>query len=86
MSSLLRFILLLAALAVCVGLVITHGFRGFVVIAFIAVIATVPRTRGYRFLERHLVRLTGSRARAAMLIGVVTLTAMIALNIVQFVK
>ncbi|MDQ2742802.1 MAG: hypothetical protein M3Z66_10990 [Chloroflexota bacterium] len=86
MSSLLRFILLLAALAVCLGLVITHGFRGVVVIAFVAVIATVPRTRGYHFLERHLVRLTGSRARAVMLIGVVTLTAMIALNIVQFVR
>jgi uncharacterized membrane protein len=67
-APLIRFFLLLAALIVGVGLVAVHGLRGLVVVAILLLVASAPRTRAWNVAERFLVRLTGSRRRAAVLV------------------
>jgi len=86
MGLLIRGVLLLGVLALCVTLVATHGVRGFGLLLVLALMATVPRTRLWQFIERPLVRLTGSRARAIGIILFVMLATGAAVNLYGLIR
>lgn len=85
MHAFIRFGLLLAALLVCIAIIAAHGVRGVVIVIVIMLIATVPQTRLWKVGERYLVRLTGSRRRAAVAIFALIIAIMVAINIYQLV-
>jgi hypothetical protein len=64
-STLLRFGLLVAALAIAVALIAAHGVRGLAIVVAIGLIVTLPQTKAWQRVEGVLVRITGSRKRAA---------------------
>jgi hypothetical protein len=83
---LLRPALTVLIILVGVWLIIAHGVRGLViVIAGIAVYA-LPRTRAWKIIEGPLVRLTGSRRRAAVISFGFLLAIMAAFDIYQLVR
>lgn len=84
MSGLIRFALMLAALAIGVALIAEHGIRAIILLVVVALAATVPRTRAWKAGERRLVRLTGSRRRAAGAILTFVIAAVVAVNIYGF--
>src|SRR5205823_13018609 len=65
---LIRFLLLLGALVVSTALVVAHGLRGVAALVVLLLLVSAPRTRAWSVSERALVRLTGSRKRAAILV------------------
>ncbi|MGH2409238.1 MAG: hypothetical protein ACRDGS_02600 [Chloroflexota bacterium] len=71
-------ILALVAAAIFVA---AHGVRAIAVLVIVVLIATLPNTRGYKIVERVLVRLTGSRRRSAVLVALIVIGAGIAINI-----
>jgi nitrate reductase NapE component len=85
-ATMIRFLLLLVALVLSVALVAAHGVRGLVFLMILALAATLPQTRAWKIAERPLVRITGSRARAATLVMAVTITALVAVNLYQLVR
>jgi len=81
MHGLVRSLLLFAIVVVVVVLVAVHGFiRGLVVLVALAVVTTVPRTQTWRVSERWLVRVTGSRRRAALVVLLVVIGALAVVN------
>lgn len=85
MSSLIRSLLILFLLAVCIVLVAVHGFiRALVIGMVLVVVTTVPKTRAWRIGERWLVRLTGSRRRAALAATLMVIVPLAAVNIYSF--
>jgi hypothetical protein len=84
MQALIRFGLLAVALVVCVTLIALHGVRGIVLVIAIMALATLPGTRAWRATERVLVRLTGSRRRAFVLIMATVICLVIAVNVYQY--
>jgi hypothetical protein len=81
MYGLVRSLLLFAIVVVVVVLVAVHGFiRGLVVLLALAVVTTVPRTQAWRVGERWLVRVTGSRRRAALVVLLVVIGALAVVN------
>jgi hypothetical protein len=81
----IRFLLLLAALGLGVSLVAAHGVRGLLIAVVLLVAVSAPRTRTWRTVEYYLVRLTGSRRRAAVLALSVVLVLMVSVDIYEFV-
>lgn len=63
------------------ALVAAHGLRGLVVLAVVLVLASAPRTRVWQAAERALVRLTGSRKRAAILVLSLTILVLLAIDL-----
>jgi hypothetical protein len=84
-QPLLRFALLLGVLAISIALVAAHGVRGIAILVGVFLILTLPRSRAWQAVERPLVRLTGSRKRAAVVVTLVVLGTAAAINIYQFV-
>lgn len=82
---LIRFALLLLALVMATFVIVTHGVRGILVVIAVALVVSVPRTRGWKWGEAALVRITGSRRRAAFLAMVLVIGAMTLLAVLQFV-
>jgi hypothetical protein len=81
MYGLIRSLLLFAIVVVVVVLVAVHGFiRGLVVLVALAVVTTVPRTQAWRVGEQWLVRVTGSRRRAALVVLLVVIGALAVVN------
>lgn len=84
MTGLFRFGLLLVALLVCGAIIAAHGVRGVVLVIAIMAVATLPQTRIWQVTERSLVRLTGTRRRAAVLVMAIVIGVTIAVNVYQF--
>lgn len=86
MHALLRIGMLLVILMLAAWLTAAHGLRGLAVVLVVAVLTVVPRTRAWRMGERVLVRLTGSRRRAAALVMAVLVCGLIAVNLYDLVR
>lgn len=86
LAALIRFLLLLAVIAAALGLALTHGVRGFAIVLAAAVLAAAVRMPFFRRIAGWLVRLTGSRRRAAVLVMVVLIGALLAVNIYDLVR
>jgi hypothetical protein len=86
MTGLLRLGLLLVALLVCGALIAAHGVRGIILVIAIMMAATLPQTRAWRVTEHALVRLTGTRRRAAVLLMAIVVGVLIAVNVYQFTQ
>ncbi len=84
--SLIRTLVILAVLLICVWLIAAHGIRGLGVVAVIAVLVTVPQTRAYRFVERGLIRFTGSRKRALLLVMSLAIAVLVVVNVLEFTR
>jgi hypothetical protein len=80
--ALIRLVALLFVIGAAFWIVLTHGVRGVVVLIAIVLAVTVPRTAVWRYCERWLVRLTGSRRRAAVVVLTVIIFAGLAVNFV----
>jgi hypothetical protein len=83
-QSLLRLALLLAVLLISGILIATHGVRGIAIVVGVYLLLTLPRSRAWQAVERPLVRLTGSRRRAAVLVTLVVLGAAAVINFYQY--
>ncbi len=82
MLALIRLLLPIAALVLFALLVATHGIVRSVFIAVaVTLLITVPRTRAWKTGERWLVRLTGSRRRAAAVAMFMVIGTVAAVNI-----
>lgn len=79
-AALIRFLLLLGALIIGVALVAAHGIRGVAVLAVLLLVVSARRTRGWIVAESALVRLTGSRRRAAILVMATVIVALVAVD------
>jgi hypothetical protein len=77
---------LLAALAIGVALVATHGLRGLAVVAVLLLLVSAPRTRAWIIAEGFLVRLTGSRRRAAVLVMSTVIVILLAFEVYSLVR
>lgn len=64
----------------------THGFRGVVALVVLLLVVSVPRTRAWQATEQTLVRVTGSRRRAAVLVMSVIIVAVLAVDIYSLVR
>jgi hypothetical protein len=84
-QSLLRLALLLAAVLISGILIAAHGFRGIAIVVGVYLLLTLPRSRAWQAVERPLVRLTGSRRRAAVLVTLVVLGVAAIVNFYQYV-
>lgn len=84
-SAVLRFGLLLLALIAAGAIIITHGVRGIAAVVILTLVLAVPRTRAWRYASGVLVRLTGSRRRAAVLVAVVLIGVAIAVNLLPLI-
>jgi len=78
---LIRFLLLLAALVIGAALVVAHGIRGVAALVVLLLLVSAPRTRAWNITERALVRLTGSKKRAAILVMSVVIVAVLAVDV-----
>lgn len=81
-----RVALMAVVLGGCAALIVAHGFRGVILIVAIAALATLPRTRIWRIVERALVRLTGSRRGALAVVVLVLVCSAAAVNIYEYVR
>lgn len=86
MTALVRFALLIAALVVCGAIIAAHGVRGVVFVIVIMLVATLPQTGAWRVTERALVRLTGSRRRATVLVLGVVICVLVVVNVYQYTQ
>jgi hypothetical protein len=82
---LLRFILLLTALSVAAVLIAVHGVRAIAAIVVLLLAVSVPKTRVWRAVERRLVRIAGSRRRAAVLVALLVIGIAVAVNVYEFI-
>jgi hypothetical protein len=82
---LIRLLLLLGALVVGGALVATHGIRGVAVLVVLLLLMSAPRTRIWSVAERELVRLTGSRRRAAVLVMSTVIVVVLAVDVYSLV-
>ena len=77
-GGLIRTVLLCAMVAACILLIATHGFvRALILFMALIVVTVLPKTRAWQIGEKWLVRMTGSRRRAA-LVALLTLIAVLA--------
>lgn len=72
--------MLLGATVVGAALVVAHGARGVAALAVLILVVSVPRTRAWSMAEGALVRLTGSRKRAAILVLSTIIVAVLAVD------
>lgn len=85
MAALVRYLLLIVVLIVCIWVVAAHGVRGVAFLVIFALLITVPRTRAWAFAERRLVRLTGSRRRAAALVMGTIIVILLVVNVYPYI-
>lgn len=85
MSSAIRLVLLLVALTAAGIFIAFHGIRAIAILIVIALAITVPRTRVWRWVESGLVRLTGTRQRALLLVMVVVLLGALAFTVLPLI-
>jgi hypothetical protein len=81
MPGLIRFGLLAIAVIAAAAVIAVHGIRGLAIVVFLALLATLPRSRLYQIAEYWLVRITGSRRRAAVVFMSVLIAALVAFNV-----
>ena len=86
MQALFRLGVLVLILAVSVILVAAHGLRGFFIVIALILAWALPQTRVWQRIERTLVRLTGSRRRAAALIMGLIIGTLLVVNLYQLVR
>ena len=72
---------MLAALVIGAALVVAHGIRGVAALVVLLLLVSAPRTRTWNITERALVRLTGSKKRAAILVMSVVIVAVLAVDV-----
>jgi Flp pilus assembly protein TadB len=84
MIALTRFVLLLGALGLAAIIIAAHGARGVGLLIAVALVASVPQTRVWRGTERMLVRLTGSRRRAAAVALGLVIVTLVTINLYEF--
>lgn len=81
MPGLIRFgLLALAAIAAAV-VIAAHGIRGLAIVVLLALLASLPRSRPYQIAEYWLVRITGSRRRAAVVFMSFLIAVLVAFNV-----
>jgi hypothetical protein len=81
MPGLIRFGLLVVAVIAAAAVIAVHGIRGLAIVVFLVMLATLPRSRPYQIAEYWLVRLTGSRRRAAVVVMSLIIAVLIAFNV-----
>ena len=87
MSRFLRTVLLTVAVLALIALVAVHGFvRAVVLLVVVALATALPRTRAWAVGERMMVRLTGSRQRAAAVTLIVVISSLAVYNIYALVR
>ena len=77
--------MLLGALVIGGALVVAHGIRGVAVLVVLLLVVSAPRTRAWTVAERALVRLTGSRKRAAILVMSTVIVVILAVDVYSLV-
>lgn len=80
MPGLIRFGLLAVAAVAAAAVIAAHGVRGLGIVVFLVMLATLPRSRPYQIAEYWLVRITGSRRRAAVAIMSFLILVLVAFN------
>jgi hypothetical protein len=85
-AAIVRSLLLIGLLLVGALLVATHGLRGLAVVLGLLVIWSVTQTRLWQSVEGVLVRLTGSRTRAAVLVLGTVLAIAVAVNLYEYLR
>jgi hypothetical protein len=83
MPGLIRFGLLALAAIAAATVIAAHGIRGLAIVVFLVMIATLPRSRPYQIAEYWLVRMTGSRRRAAVIVMSVIIALLVAFNVYE---
>jgi hypothetical protein len=86
MAALFRLAVLLLILVVSIFLVAAHGLRGFFIVIALLLAWALPQTRAWQVIDHALVRLTGSRRRAAALIMGVIIGTLLVVNLYQLVR
>ncbi len=81
MPGLVRFGLLAIAAIAAAVVIAVHGIRGLAIVVFLVLLASLPRSRPYQIAEYWLVRITGSRRRAAVVVMSVLIAALVAFNV-----
>ncbi|HZU11871.1 MAG TPA: hypothetical protein VFB58_03455 [Chloroflexota bacterium] len=82
----LRFLLLIVVIAAALGLALAHGVRGITIVLAVAVLAAAIRAPLFQRVAGALVRLTGSRRRAAALVMAVLIGALLAVTLYNLVR
>lgn len=82
-QRLIRGLLLVGVLVLCTVLIAAHGIRGIAIVVTIAILASTVQTPAFRAAERALIRLTGSRQRAAMLVMGLAVAVIVAVSVIQ---
>ncbi len=85
-QRLIRGLLLVGVLVLCTALIAAHGLRGIAVVVGVAVLASTVQTRAFRTTERALVRLTGSRQRAAMAVMGLVIVVVVAVTVIEAIR
>jgi hypothetical protein len=83
-QSFFRLALLVAVLFISGVLIAAHGVRGIAIVIGVFLLITLPQSRAWQRIERPLVRLTGSRRRAAVLVTLVAIGAAAVINFYQY--
>lgn len=86
MVALIRLALTIAALLLCGIVIVTHGVRGVILLIVVALAMSAPQTRIWKGVERLLVRLTGSRRRAVLLVMLLGIGAVAVANLYPLVR
>jgi hypothetical protein len=81
MPGLIRFALLAVAALAAVAVIAVHGIRGLAIVIFLVMVASLPRSRVYAIAEYWLVRITGSRRRAAVAFMTFIIVVLVAFNV-----
>jgi hypothetical protein len=79
--GLVRIGLMAAALLAAATVIAVHGVRGLAIVIFLALLASLPRSRPYRTAEYWLVRITGSRRGAAVVFMTTLIVVLVAFNV-----
>lgn len=81
MPGLIRFGVLAVAAIAAAAIIAVHGIRGLAIVVFLILLASLPRSRPYQIAEYWLVRITGSRRRAAVVFMSVLIAVLVAFNV-----
>jgi hypothetical protein len=84
-ARVIRFLLLIGALIAAAIFIAAHGVRAIALLVVVVLVVTLPNTRVWKIAEGALVRLTGSRRRAYLLVTVVVIAVLIGVNVYEFV-
>jgi hypothetical protein len=79
--SIVRIVLPIIVVGACVAIIILHGVRGIALLVVLAAVSSVPQTRVWRTGERIMVRLTGSRRAALVVVCVALIGTLIVVNV-----